>query len=296
MSTTPCSRVWFRIGFAGFLLVAGVQPNNAFTAQDDDAPRPSGATRLKFLQQVLRDMQVESTLEDGEDRRELKFQMTPLLRYNDPERGIADSVIFRLGTRGRPIAIVTAELYDGSGRQFLLNHEFLAIDDARIRLRRDVFRWQPPKGAGLRFQPIDSETAAANNPRARLAQFKSLAARFSAREEWAGEQTKLRLLPTPLDRYVPSDSPNSDGVVFAFVAGVNPEALLFLETDGMKFSFAWARLGAAQLESRLDDRTVWGVSGATEHEHPTAGYTSIHRTAYVPVELETNDEEEGKQP
>jgi hypothetical protein len=76
------------------------------------------------------------------------------------------------------------------------------------------------------------------------------------------------------------------------VTGVNPEALLFLETDGTTTSFAWARLGAAALEAKLDDRTVWGVPRATLHEHPTAGYTSIHRSAVVPLELDTPDKDE----
>src|SRR5216684_4505425 len=93
---------------------------------DEDPDEPSSATRLKFLQQILRDTRIESTVE--RDARELKFQMAPLLRYNDLPRTIADSTIFRLGTKGRPIAIVTAELYGRKGRQFLLNQEFLAID------------------------------------------------------------------------------------------------------------------------------------------------------------------------
>jgi hypothetical protein len=257
-----------------------------------DASNPSGATRLKFLQQILRDMKVESTVE--KDQRELKFQMMPLLRYSDEPRGIADSVIFRLGTRGRPIAIVTAELYGENGRQFLLNHEFLAIDDARVRVQRDVFQWQPPKEAGVRFQPFEADQPPADTPRARLSQFKQLAEKFSAREEWDGQQTELRLLPTPIDRYVPTDKPNADGALFAFVQGVNPEALLFLETDGAAFSFAWGRLGAAKVQARLADRLVWEVAQATEHEHPTAGYTSIHRDAEIPLELETKDGAETK--
>jgi len=292
MSTTIYSRLRYVAAIAGLVLMTVLPLRGAPPPDDDDDPAPSSATRLKFLQQILRDMRIESTAEGDEDHRELKFQMTPLLRYNDPDRGIADSVIFRLGTRGRPIAIVTAELYARSGRQFLLNHEFLAIDDPRIRLQRDVFQWQPPKEAGLTFQPIEKENPAADNPRARLARFKQLAAGFSVREEWGGEFTKLRLLPTPIDRYVPIDKPNADAAIFAFVAGVNPEALLFVETNGTTTSFAWARLGAAALEAKLDDRTVWGVPRATLHEHPMASYTSIHRSAVVPLELETSDEDE----
>ena len=286
------SKVCFPLALAGLLLTAVLPLHAALPPAEEDMPGPSGATRLKFLQQILRDMKVESAVD--KDERELKFQMVPLLRYNDTPRGIADSVIFRLGTRGRPIAIVTAELYGRKGRQFTLNQEFLAIDDARVRVQRDSFQWQPPKEAGVRFEPIETDQPPAGTPRARLAQFKQLAERFSAREEWGGEQMELRLLPTPIDRYVPKDKPNADGTIFAFVQGVNPEALLLLETDGATLSFAWARLGAAKVQAKLDGRTVWEVALAGEHESLTAGYTSIHRSAVIPLELETGDAEEPK--
>jgi hypothetical protein len=220
--------------------------------------------------------------------------MTPLLRYNDLPRTIADSTIFRLGTKGRPIAIVTAELYGRKGRQFLLNQEFLAIDDARVRMQRDAFTWQPPKEAGVTFQPIETDKPPADTPRARLAQFKLLAGRFSARETWAGQEMELRLLPTQIDRYVPGDHPNADAVIFAFVQGVNPEALLLLETDGVRTSFAWARLGAAKVVAKLNDKTVWEVPQGAPGEDPSAGYTFLHRGVAIPLELETKDGEEPK--
>jgi hypothetical protein len=243
--------------------------------------------RLKFLQQLLRDMRVESTEEA--DQRELKFQMTPLLRYNDTPRGIADSVIFRLGTRGRPIALVTAEIYGGTARQYLLNHEFLAIDDPRVRVKRDMFRWQPPKEAGVKFQRLDAGQPPSESARGRLAQIKQLAGRFTAREEWNRVEMELRVLPTPIDRYVPSDKPNADAAIFAFVQGVNPEAVLLLETDGKAWSYAWARLGAAKVEARLDDKLVWEVPQGVAGEDPSAGYTFMHRSVIVPLELDAEE-------
>lgn len=274
------------------VVAAPVWGSGMRAAADEDPSRASAAARLKYLQQVLRDMRVQSA--DPDDERELKIQMTPLLRYNDTLRGIADSVIFRLGTKGRPIALVTAELYGGNGRQYSLNHEFLAIDTARVKIQRDVFRWQPPKEAGVNFQAFDIGEPPAKTPRARLAQLKHFAGRFTAREEWNRVETELRLLPTPIDRYVPSDMPNADAAMFAFVQGVNPEAVLLLETDGTGWSFGWARLGAAQVRAKMDEKLVWEVPQATEHEHPTAGYTSIHRSALILPQLENEDENESK--
>ncbi|MGH7199498.1 MAG: hypothetical protein ACREJB_02770, partial [Planctomycetaceae bacterium] len=261
--------------------------------EEEDASRPSSAARLEFMQQLLKDMTLEAT-EEG-DGRELTFQLKPLLRYSDVTRGIADSAIWRLGTSGRPIAIVTSELYGGGGRQFLLNHEFLAIDNPRLRLQRDSFEWQPSEGA-LKFQSIEFEVRPSQNPRLRLSQFKRLAARFSAQQELNRSKIVLRQTPTPIDRYLPSGKPNADGAIFAFVWGVNPEALLFLETDGTNWSYAWARLGAARVQAELEGTVVWEQPPASQHEHPTAVYTSIHRSARIPLELGGDGGDETPQP
>ena len=137
-------RMRFGTGLLLLATVAASQLNDKTVRGDDDQTRPSAPARLKFLQKALQDMKVEST--EAGDQRDLKFLLTPLLRYNGTAtHGIADSMIFRLGGKGRPIALVTAELYGGNGRQFLLNHEFLAIDDSKIQLKRDKFLWMPPR-------------------------------------------------------------------------------------------------------------------------------------------------------
>src|SRR5205823_11958731 len=123
-----------------------------------------------------------------------------------------------------------------------------------------------------------------------LAQFKLLAGRFTARETWAGQEMELRLLPTQIDRYIPGDHANSDAVIFAFVQGVNPEALLLLETDGVRTSFAWARLAAAKVVAKLGEKTVWEVPQGAPGEDPSAGYTFLHRGVAIPVELERSEE------
>src|SRR5262245_57413234 len=47
-----------------------------------------------------------------------KLQSTPLFRYDDETRGYVDGTVWRLGDKGRPLAIITAELhpnYPGTG-------------------------------------------------------------------------------------------------------------------------------------------------------------------------------------
>src|SRR5438874_2157619 len=38
-----------------------------------------------------------------------QMQMTPLFRYDDETRGYVDGTVWRLGEKGRPLAIITAE-------------------------------------------------------------------------------------------------------------------------------------------------------------------------------------------
>lgn len=249
-------------------------------AQDvDDKPDRTNRSRLRAMREILAEIKIES-LVDGDDR-DLKISPDPLFRYNDVSRGIADSTIWRIGTEGRPSAIITAELYGRNGNVFLLNHEFVALDDPRIRLQRDIFVWKPPEGA-LEFQTISGAAPPAEKPTLRLTQMKRLAQEFTATEQLGQTQIPLRGLPTPIDRYAPSAQPGADGAIFAFVWGLNPEALLFIESDGTNWTFAWTRLGAAKVWAERDEALVWELPAATEHEHPTATYTSIHRSVTVP--------------
>lgn len=254
---------------------------------EDEPSRPSASARLKFLQQILGDAKAESA--NADDSREFKFQSTPILRYSHAPRNIADSMVFRLGTKGRPIALVTAELYGGTGRQFLLCQEFLAIDDADFQLTCNKFHWTPPKNSGIKFQRLESDQTPAATARLRLAQFRQLAERFDARETWQGVETQLRVLPTPIDRYEPEQKPNSDGAIFAFVQGVNPEALLLLETNGKDWNYAWARLSAAQVTAKLDDKITWEVDVELRRHVPNVAYTCIFGQAVLPASLDTEE-------
>ena len=257
--------------------------------QDPPEPDRTNASRLRAMREVMGAISIEG-LEQHDDR-DLALNMEPLLRYNDVGRGIADSTVWRVGTEGRPIAIVTAELYGRQGDVFLLNHEFLALDDPRVRVQRDNFVWKPTQGA-LEFKQIEDGPAAAKTAELRLVQLRRLAGEFTATEQLGETKIVLRALPTPIGRYTPSADTNADAAIFAFVWGVNPEALLFVETDGAEWTFAWARLGAAPVWAERDGDQVWEQPAATEHEHPTAPYTSIHRRIDVPTYFDDESEEE----
>ncbi len=251
-------------------------------------------SRLRAIHEIMR--QITWTSTDGDEPQPLEIKPEPLLRYNDVTRGILDSVVFRVGTKGRPAALITAELYGREGATFLLNHEFVALYEPKLRAKRDVFVWEPSKG-NLKFQELRDAQPPVENERLRLAQMRRLAEQFTATQTFRTSQIVLRLVATPLDRYGPSDKARADGALFAFAWGVNPEAVLFLESDGQKWLYAWAPLSSAPLKASIGDSVVWECPPGP-HEDRAAPYTSIHRQLTVPAYFDdpTSEDKQTKSP
>jgi hypothetical protein len=247
--------------------------------QEKKSADKTSASRLRAVREFVRQITLTST--EGDTRQPLEIKLDPLLRYNDVTRGILDSVVFRVGTKGRPAALITAELYGREGTTFLLNHEFVALYEPKLRATRDIFVWEPSQG-NLKFQEFRDAEPPVENARLRLAQMRRLAEQFTASQTVGTSQIVLRRIPTPLDRYEPSDKPRADGALFAFAWGVNPEAVLFVESDGQKWLYGWAPLSSAPLKATLGDSVVWECPPGP-HEDRTAPYTSIHRQLTVPA-------------
>ncbi len=279
-----CARFW-RVNVAAGIL--GMASGAALFGQEE-AEKPNkdskSSARLEFMRDTVRQIEIKPT--DPDDKRDLTVKLQPLLRYSDPARKSADSAVWRVGLKGRPVAILTSEVYGPYDGGYRAINEFVAIDEPHLTMRSGPFTWTPPPKK-LEFQEFKGEERPADKPQLRLAQFRRLANRFSTREEWRGNKAEMRPLPTPIDRYEPSEKPNADGAIFAFVWGVNPELLLFLESDGEKWSFAWARIAAANLWVKLDDVEVWKEPQMNlEHlDTPTAHYAIADSVVKVPAKL-----------
>jgi hypothetical protein len=239
----------------------------------------ASASRLRAVREFMGQIEMKSIMGDQIDLLELKPD--PLIRYSDATRDIVDSLVFRVGKKGRPLALISAELYGRQGTTLLLNHEFVALFEPKLRMKRDAFVWEPREGT-LVFKDFPASDPPAENPRTRLAQMRKLSEKFTASQMFGTSQIVLRRMSTPVDRYEPSDHARADGSIFAFAWGVNPEAALFIESDGKKWVYAWAPLSSAPLEAKLDDTVVWTRPLAVEHEDRAAAYTSIHRQTVVP--------------
>ncbi|HWB10423.1 MAG TPA: hypothetical protein VG826_14420 [Pirellulales bacterium] len=94
------------------------------------------------------------------------------------------------------------------------------------------------------------------------------------------EKIQLRLLPQPVDRYVPSKAERADGAIFFFTFGTNPEVMLLIESDGKQWSYASGRLtGAEEVVLAIDETIAW--QGEPLHNVPE----SPHTGSVVPIEI-----------
>lgn len=273
------------VALFGVVLVTALFSQEEANKQEADK---TSASRLRAVREIMGEITMKSLV--GDEPKPLELKPEPLLRDNDATRGILDSVVFRVGTKGRPVALISAELYGRKGERLLLNHEFIALYEPKLRFKRDVFEWEPPTGS-LTFQELPKAEPPVENPRLRLTQMRRLAEQFTASQMVGTSRIELRRLATPIDRYEPSDKPRADGSIFAFAWGVNPEAVLFIESDGKKWLYAWAPLSSAPLEAKLGDAVVWKCPPGP-HESRTAPYTSIHRQLTVPDYFDDPVEEE----
>ena len=158
---------------------------------------------------------------------------------------------------GRPVAAASVFPF---GRD--LCHELCSLSrEAGLAARdRNGPVWAP-ESAGVKFHDTPDAPAPAGTLTLRLAQMKSMAARFTATlTGWKDEESDrevLRLLPRPLYRYdikaAAATHPDlRDGAMFAFVQGTDPEVLLLIEEvmleDRPRWQYAFASATSGALE------------------------------------------------
>ncbi len=244
--------------------------------------RDVAGQRLQIMAERVGSLAITST----EPEFPRRMQGTPLFRYDDETRGYVDGTIWRLGEKGRPLAIVTAELhpkYLGGGPRIV--YDFLSLTNRPFTARSpDVAGWTPGASA-VEFQPLADAPQPADKAAARLTQIKQQARRFSGTQvvqELDETSVELRLLPREIDRYSPGPHELADGAMFLLVNGRNPALMLIIETDGEAWHYGIGRLSApSTLEVRLDGALVWSQPRFTSFEW-SQPYTASNSAAEFP--------------
>jgi hypothetical protein len=260
--------------------VAALVPCLAHVRAQDNPPQDR---RLAYMQSTAGALAVKSS--EIPQAQRLKLVERPLLRYSDPTRGLTeintlvDAGVWRLGTSGRPTALITLEIYRSSAEEGVLAYEFIALTDQKFSLEhpeRKNVAWQPEKSF-LEMRPLSGAPAPGKTPAARLVQMRQLARRFSVQETLKGETIECRFLPQPIDRYESEADEILDGAIFAFANGTNPEMGILLECDSAGWKYATVRLSSAATTVKLDGKEVDKYE-LLINAKPHLSYTSTHHT------------------
>src|SRR5262245_47618361 len=108
-----------------FLVLLGLMVPTAPARADDPADPNNIAQERLAVMRSRAEAIVFSSTEASFPRR---LESAPLFRYEDQTRGYVDGTVWRLGARGRPLAIITTELhpnYLGTGSRVV--YDFLSL-------------------------------------------------------------------------------------------------------------------------------------------------------------------------
>jgi hypothetical protein len=90
---------------------------------------------------------------------------------------------------------------------------------------------------------------------------KEIAERFEVTTTEGMQKSQLRLMVQPLHRYTDEEQGLTDGALFSYASGTNPETVLILEcrrgADSSGWQAAFVRFGANSCQARRDDKIVW---------------------------------------
>jgi len=195
--------------------------------------------RMEFMKESATVYEIDLV----EQRERLKLHPEPLLRWDNPVSGVKDGIIAMwTSSDGRPQ--VLAQVFQSKDKYWL--HEFQSM--ASVPLVASLDRrpiWKPNRTI-VQMKPVPDAPEPAKNQNGRLTQMRTLARRFSANVDFKvnyldtkTSRYELRLLPQPVHRYGKEDTDLTDGALFAFVQGTNPELWLLVEVRRGDAGIVW---------------------------------------------------------
>jgi hypothetical protein len=224
----------------------------------------SDAVAAGRLEEMKRTAGRYTIVVDAEPPTPLTLLTEPVLRWNNPIHGATDGGTFLWVRSGRPevVATVYRKKPDGVATE---RHEFQSLAGVPLKATFDGRLIWAPREPGINLAPIPGAPAPATTPAERLRQIRSLVRDFQVETDRGDGPTRLRLLPHPLYRYVPTRPDLTDGALFAFVLTTDPDALLAIEARSYETASAWSygfgRMTSKSLTAKYQGLTVWQAPG-----------------------------------
>jgi hypothetical protein len=238
-------------------------------AEDKSPPKPADdlieKERAKQALELCRSGAKEYRLcLDDAQRTELELKLEPVLRWSNPSVGSIHGGVFLWTHKGRPAAIASIFKWFDPRDEMAFEVQSLSTERLMGLLgTKDVWH---SRRAGVEFKPVPGSPAApAGTPAARLSQMRTMSTLFTAdkTDRDDNSQQRMRLLTQPIFRYSSPEEGITDGAVFAFVQGTDPEVFLQLEargaTSGPVWNYCLSRMNSTAFQVRFDDQEVWAV-------------------------------------
>ena len=253
-------------------IAVAILGTGSFAFGQDDEPSENGAKFSVLSKKMAAEYEISV------DGTPLKLKQESLLRWTNPAVGEIYGDVYVWADDGRPAAI--ASVYRWYRPYDHMTHEFQSLSTGPLRATRDGQPDWATQDPGLKWQPLTDVPAPRATPTARLVQLRQLARLFTARiVEKDQTVSELRLVPQPLVRYTSDKWKVTDGAMFSFAKGTDPEALLLLEVrdgaSGPAWFYAIARSNNQPLKASLRDEEVWSV------KHLSSSASGSHRQAFT---------------
>ena len=222
----------------------------------------------------------------------------PVLHWSNPIRKSPSGATFLWTHNGRPVAAMCS--FPNLGNT---DYEFqsLSVHPLLAETVDGEFTWQPGE-PGVEIHDL-VEVAPLESRLRRIVQMRRIANSFTADivhgKGEGSQQTRLRLLTTPLYRYpadVSNDSESSDasdtprgalidGALFCFVQSTDPEILLMLEVwkdsdDKLTYTYSLGRMSVVIMQVTYDGKVVWKTRWG--NKGPRSKYHTVKTTARWP--------------
>lgn len=210
---------------------------------------------------------------------QLRMHPDSLLRWSNTVAGEIYGNVFVWTHQGRPHAI-------GSLHQWFSPHthgadELHSLSAKPLRATRHGNVVWATDRRGLEMKRFGGMPPVATTPSVRLRQMRAHARRFTVTKTDRDQVSReMRLLPQPIYRYQPDARELTDGAIFAFVQGTDPEVFLIVEaigpTESAHWRYGFVRMNSVRLVAKLDQRNVWEVDILpwAEAKNPRQPYTS----------------------
>lgn len=249
-------------------------------AREPEDSSPKDAMAKARQEYMLKAMQKYTVVMDDDENKKATLDAKTMLRWSNPLGDVDDGLmsVYSTGPNERPAMIAHFYLH-GAALNGLEMQEFADIHPGKVELFRGQRKIWSPESRYSKFEKLRDGPKPSDNAALRLAQMKTMAARFEIIDGFRETNSEpkphvLRMMSRPTCRYGKPEGEIIDGVLFTFVVSTDPEACLAIEihkVDGVTtWQYAIFPMTIYSLDARLDGKLVWTKPEAMVFGNPTA--------------------------